>query len=383
MAPSGPVFALIAGEISGDNLAADLVRALREHFPAARFVGVTGPRMEAEGVESLYSIDRLSLMGITEILPKLPGLLRMRRDLERQLLDIKPTAVIGIDAPDFNLRLAAGLRRKGLRTVHYVSPTVWAWREGRVRDIRRAVDLMLTLFPFEAGFYEKHNVPVACVGHPLADQIPLETDTDAARAALGLRPDECVLAVLPGSRRGEVERLLPAFLDAIEILVRHYPQLRIVLPAASATLAGVIRDMLAGHDLTDVLVTDGQAREVVSAADVVMLASGTATLETMLLKKPMVVGYRVGSLTYRIVRWLATVDHVAMPNFLFPKPLVPEFLQDDLTGANLAAAVAYWLDHPDEAADFRRQCLEVHRHLRRDASRAAARAIADLVSGHD
>ena len=382
MEDRSPVFAVIAGEISGDNLGTDLVRALREHYPQARFVGVTGPRMEAEGVESRYSNYRLSLMGITEILPKLPGLLRMRRELEQQLLEIKPVAVIGIDAPDFNLRLVAGLRKKGLRTVHYVSPTVWAWREGRVKGIRKAVDLMLTLFPFEASFYQKHDVPVRCVGHPLADQIDLETDTAGARVQLGLPADGKVLAVLPGSRHSEIERLLPDFLDAAEILSRQRPGLEIVIPAASPVLAQRIRGMLSGRQLNHVHLIDGQARQVISAADVVLLASGTATLETMLLKKPMVVGYRVGALTYLIVRLLVKVEHVAMPNFLFPAPLIPEFLQKEMTGANLAGAVAQWLDDPQRVAAFKQQCLETHQHLRRDASRAAAGAIADLVRGN-
>ena len=379
MTVSSPLFALIAGEVSGDNLGADLVRALREHYPAARFVGVTGPRMQGEGVESLYSIDRLSLMGITEILPKLPGLLRMRRDLEACLVDMQPDAVITIDAPDFNLRLSSGLHRNGLRTVHYVSPTVWAWRQGRVKGIRKSIDLMLTLFPFEARFYEEHDVPVRCVGHPLADQIPLQVDTGAARTALDIPVRSQVLAILPGSRMSEVEKLLPDFLDAAKLLRDQRPELQLVIPAATPLLAERIREMLQERALEGARLFEGRAREVISAADVVLLASGTATLETMLLKKPMVVGYRVGAMTYRIVRAMTSVNHVAMPNFLFPEPLIPEYLQDELNGTNLAAAVNAWLDDPRRVADYQQQCRETHRGLQLDASRSAAGAIRNLI----
>ncbi len=377
-APDAPLIALIAGEASGDLLGAGLIEALRRRWPAARFIGVGGERMAAAGQHSLFPMEKLSVMGITEVIGHLPELFRLRRQLVDDLLARRPAVVITIDSPDFTLGVAKRVHAAGLKTVHYVSPSVWAWRQGRVKGIRRDVDLMLTLFPFEARFYEQHGVPVAFVGHPLADMIDLEVDTAAARRALGLVEEGRILAVLPGSRGGEVGQLMPDFTDAMIRLHRRYPALRFVIPAANGARRVQIDAALACTDLP-VTVVDGQGRTVMAAADAVMMASGTATLEGLLLKKPMVVGYRLGAVTFAIVSRLVKSDYVALPNLLCRKPLVPELVQKDLSGAALADAVAVWLDDPDGVARLKDDFTRVHEQLRGGASEKAATAVAALL----
>ena len=280
-----PLIALVAGEASGDILGAGLIEALRARYPDARFFGVGGERMIAAGFETLFPMEKLSVMGITEVLAHLPELFRLRRQLVDALLEKRPAVVITIDSPDFTLGVAKRAHAAGLRTVHYVSPSVWAWRQGRVKGIRRDVDLMLTLFPFEALFYEEHGVPVAFVGHPLADMIELDVDTAAARDELGLARDSQWLAVLPGSRGGEVSQLMPPFLDAMVRLHKDNPTLRFVIPAANQARREQIEVALGAAPALPVTVVDGRSRTVMAAADVVLMASGTATLEGLLLKK--------------------------------------------------------------------------------------------------
>lgn len=376
-----PVFALIAGELSGDILGAGLIRALREHYPDARFIGVCGPQMQAEGGESLFPMERLSVMGITEVLPRLPELFRLRRQLVDTLIAEQPLAVIGIDSPDFTLSVAKRVHARGLRTVHYVSPSVWAWRQGRIKGIRASIDLMLTLLPFEARFYQEHNVPVAFVGHPLADMIPMTPDVAGARDLLGLPHDARVLAVLPGSRGGEVRQLLPDFLAAVRLLRADQPALHVVIPAATPDRHAEITAGLAAAGLTDIQLVDGQSRTVMAAADVVLMASGTATLEGLLLKKPMVIGYRLGGLTYAIASRLVKLDHVGLPNLLASQPRIPEFIQDAMNPEALAGAVQHWFDHPDDVAALKDDFEAVHGQLRRDASTHAAAAVKALVEG--
>ncbi|GAA5128056.1 lipid-A-disaccharide synthase [Alloalcanivorax gelatiniphagus] len=373
-----PLIALVAGETSGDLLGAGLIAALRRRWPDARFIGVGGERMAAAGQHSLFPMEKLSVMGITEVIRHLPELFRLRRQLVDDLLARRPAVVITIDSPDFTLGVAKRVHAAGLKTVHYVSPSVWAWRQGRVKGIRRDVDLMLTLFPFEARFYEEHGVPVAFVGHPLADMIELEVDARAARRELGLAEEGRILAVLPGSRGGEVGQLMPDFTDAMVRLRARYPDLRFVIPAANGARRAQIDAALAGTELP-VTVVDGQGRTVMAAADAVMMASGTATLEGMLLKKPMVVGYRLGAVTFAIVSRLVKSDYVALPNLLCRKPLVPELVQQALNGAALADAVAAWLDDPDGVARLRDDFTRVHRELRGGASEKAATAVAALL----
>lgn len=380
MAASGsPLIALIAGETSGDTLGAGLIEALRQRYPNARFIGVGGEQMIAAGLDTLFPMEKLSVMGITEVLAHLPELFRLRRALVSELLRRRPAVVITIDSPDFTLGVAKRVHAAGLKTVHYVSPSVWAWRQGRVKGIRRDVDLMLTLLPFEARFYQEHQVPVVFVGHPLADMIDLCVDTQAARDRLGLGEGGPLVAVLPGSRGGEVVQLMPEFLAAMSRLYACRPTLRFVIPAANAARREQIDALLNAFPALPVTVLDGQGRTVMAAADVVLMASGTATLEGLLLKKPMVVAYRVGALTYAIASRLVKSEHVSLPNLLCRKALVPELMQEKVTGAALAAAVETWLDNPERVAALREDFTCVHEQLRGGASEKAAAAVADLL----
>ncbi len=375
--------AIVAGELSGDLLGAGLMAALRMHYPQLRFTGVGGPAMLAQGFQTVAPMERLAVMGLVEVLRHLPELLALRRQLYRQLIADPPLAFIGIDAPDFNLRLERRLRAHGIRTVHYVSPSVWAWRPWRVRKIASAVDLMLTLFPFEAAFYRDRGVSVRDVGHPLADAIPLRSDPLMARQALGLPMPADVaplIALLPGSRLGEVGRLGPLFLDTAVWLNARYPGLRFVLPAATPQLYEVLAGLRAERaPALPLTLVQGQSRTVMAAADVVMLASGTATLEAMLLKRPMVVAYRVAPATAWIARRLVRISHFALPNLLAGRELVPEFIQDAATVENLGPAVLRWLDQPMARDRLTAEFDVLHHMLRRDASRQAAAAIVELL----
>ncbi|MFZ6045013.1 lipid-A-disaccharide synthase [Pseudomonas sp. CR3202] len=367
--------ALVAGEASGDILGSTLMQALKARHPDARFIGVGGPRMQAEGLESYFPMERLAVMGLVEVLGRLPELLRRRRRLIQTLIDERPDVFIGIDAPDFNLGVELKLRRAGIKTVHYVSPSVWAWRQKRVLKIREGCDLMLTLFPFEARFYEEHGVAVRFVGHPLADAIPLEADRLAARATLDLPAGAPVVALLPGSRGGEVGKLGALFLDAAERMRSVRPGTQFVLPCASPERREQLEAMLAGRDLSLKLL-DGRSHEALAACDAVLIASGTATLEALLYKRPMVVAYKVAPLTYRILRRLVKSPYVSLPNLLAQRLLVPELLQDAATADALAQAVVPLLDD----GEVQTHGFDViHRALRQDASRQAADAILQLI----
>lgn len=367
--------ALVAGEASGDILGAGLMQALKARHPHVEFIGVGGPRMEAEGLVSAFPMERLSVMGLVEVLGRLCELLGRRRRLIRDLIAAKPDVFIGIDAPDFNLTLELKLRQAGIRTVHYVSPSVWAWRQKRVLKIREACDLMLTLFPFEARFYLDHQVPVRFVGHPLANTIPLQADRAGARETLGLAADESVVALLPGSRGSEVARLGELFLDAAERLRALRPGVQFVLPCANAERRVQLEAMLAGRNLP-LRLLDGRSHEALAACDAVLIASGTATLEALLHKRPMVVAYKVAPLTYRILRRLVKSPYISLPNLLAERMLVPELIQDAATPDALAQALAPLLDDgavQTEGFDV------IHRALRQDASQQAADAVLKLV----
>lgn len=376
-----PLIALIAGEASGDILGAGLMQSLQSRYPGARFIGVGGSEMAAAGLDSLFPMEKLSVMGITEVLAHLPELLRLRKQLIQFLLEQQPDVVIGIDSPDFTLPIARRLHERGLRTVHYVSPSVWAWRQGRIKGIKKSIDLMLCLLPFEARFYEEHKVPVAFVGHPLADRVPLETDTAGAREALGLSQDDTLLAVLPGSRGGEVGQLMPAFLDAMIELNKSRPELQFVIPAANAARREQIEALLEQAPSLPVTLVDGESRTVMSAADVILMASGTATLEGLLVGKPMVVGYRVGKVTYAIASRLVKSEFVSLPNLLCREEMVPELIQDDLTCEAIVAAVSRWLDNPQQAQALISRFRAVHEQLRGGASKKAAEAVSQLLEG--
>lgn len=375
--------ALVAGETSGDTLGAALMEGLRRRFPDAEFAGVAGPKMRAAGCLAWHDIESLSVMGLTEVIAHLPRLLSLRRQLRRRLIDWRPDVFVGVDYKEFNLGLARQLKRAGLTTVQYVSPQVWAWRQGRVRTIGAAVDLVLCLFPFEPDFYREHGVRAAFVGHPLADQIPLEVNRAAARAELGIDGQARVLAVLPGSRLGEVDKLADAFAGAAELLARQFAGLVTVAPMVSAGLRERFAARCAALAPTArVRLLDGQARAALAAADVVLVASGTATLEAALFKQPMVVAYRLGAVTAFLLRTLELVKtrHFSQPNLLAGKELVPEFFQEAATPQNLAAALAHWLDHPDDVARVRAAFALIHERLRCGGAERAANEIAELVT---
>ncbi|MGE6529831.1 lipid-A-disaccharide synthase [Pseudomonas sp. NPDC077382] len=367
--------ALVAGEASGDILGSGLMQALRAQHPGVEFIGIGGPRMEAQGLQSYFPLERLAVMGLVEVLGRLPELLVRRKRLLKTLLEARPDVFIGIDAPDFNLDLALKLRRNGIKTVHYVSPSVWAWRQKRILKIRDACDLMLTLFPFEAKFYDAHQVAVRFVGHPLADTISLEPDRAAARAELDLSQDGLIVALMPGSREGEVGRLGELFLAAADRLRSMRPGIRFVVPCASPARRAQLEQMLAGRDLPLILL-DGQSHEALAACNAVLIASGTATLEALLYKRPMVVAYSVAPLTFRILKRMVKSPYVALPNLLAQRLLVPELLQDAATPEAMAQLLSPLLDNGEvqtEGFDA------IHRTLRCDASSQAASAVLELI----
>jgi lipid-A-disaccharide synthase len=367
--------ALVAGEASGDILGSGLMQAIKQRHPNAEFIGVGGARMEAEGLNSYFPMERLAVMGLVEVLGRLFELLGRRRQLARDLIAAKPDVFIGIDAPDFNLGLELKLRRAGIKTVHYVSPSVWAWRQKRVLKIREACDLMLTLFPFEAQFYDAHQVPVRFVGHPLADAIPQQADRSAAREALDLPQDEPVVALMPGSRGGEVARLGELFLDAAIRLRALRPGIRFLLPCATPERREQLEQMLANRDLPLTLL-DGRSHEALAACDAVLIASGTATLEALLYKRPMVVAYRVAPMTYRILKRLVKSPYISLPNLLAERLLVPELIQDAATADALAQTLVPLID----GGQVQTEGFDViHRALRRDASVSAADAVIKLA----
>ena len=367
--------ALVAGEASGDILGAGLMQALKAQYPQIEFIGVGGPLMQAQGLSSYFPMERLSVMGLVEVLGRLPELLSRRKRLINTLITAKPDVFIGIDAPDFNLTLELKLRQAGIKTVHYVSPSVWAWRQKRVLKIREACDLMLTLFPFEAQFYQDHQVPVRFVGHPLADTIPQQADRAAARDALSLSQDQPVVALMPGSRGGEVSRLGSLFLDAAVRLRTLRPGIQFVLPCSSPERRAQLEQMLVGLDLPLTLL-NGRSHEALAACDAVLIASGTATLEALLYKRPMVVAYKVAPLTYRILKRLVTSAYISLPNLLAERLLVPEMIQDAATPEALAQLLAPLLD----GGEVQTEGFDViHRALRRDASVQAAQAVLQLT----
>ncbi|WP_426099567.1 MULTISPECIES: lipid-A-disaccharide synthase [unclassified Pseudomonas] len=368
--------ALVAGEASGDILGAGLMRALKAQHSAVEFIGVGGPLMQAEGLTSYFPMERLSVMGLVEVLGRLRELLARRKLLIQTLIEEKPDVFIGIDAPDFTLNIELRLRQAGIKTVHYVSPSVWAWRQKRVLKIREGCDLMLTLLPFEARFYEEKGVPVRFVGHTLADTIPLHADRAAARADLGL-PDGPLVALMPGSRGGEVGRLGALFFDAAERLQALKPGVRFVLPCASPQRRAQIETLLQGRNLPLTLL-DGQSHLALAACDAVLIASGTATLEALLYKRPMVVAYRLAPLTFWILKRMVKSPYISLPNLLAERLLVPELLQDDATPEALAQTLLPLIDGGEEQT---RGFDAIHRTLRRDASNQAADAVLTLI-GH-
>lgn len=381
--PAAPTrrIALVAGEASGDGLGAGLIAELRKRYPDAEFAGIGGDAMRAAGCDTWYDCGELAVMGLAEVLRHLPRLLKLRRQFRQRVLAWKPDVFVGIDAPDFNLGVERWLKQRGVRTVHYVSPSVWAWREERARKIGLSADRVLCLFPMEPAIYARHGVDARFVGHPMADEIPLHPDRATARERLGLPADAPVLAVLPGSRLGEIARLAEPFLAAAKLVADAVAELHIVVPAANAACRQALEAQLAKFQLPNVRLLDGQAHECLYAADATLLASGTAALEAMLAKQPMVVGYRIAPLTYRIVKsfGMLKTERYALPNVLAGHDLAPELMQDDCTPEQLAAAVLHWLRDPAAVAALQPEYLRLHEQLRRDASARAADAVAELL----
>lgn len=386
MNKKNPTIALVAGEVSGDILGAGLIRQLKIHYPQARFIGIAGPRMLAEGCESLVDMEELSVMGLAEILKHLPRLLKIRNHVIQTMLREKPDVYIGIDAPDFNLGVELKLKANGIKTIHYVSPSVWAWRQNRIHKIAKATHQVLAFLPFEKAFYDKFNVPCRFVGHTMADAVPLKPNRIEARQRLNLDANQRYLAILVGSRGSEVAFLTEPFLQTALLLKQRFPDLQFLVPlvnekrrAQFAAIKAQVAPNLAMH------VIDGNARQVLIAADAALLASGTAALEAMLCKSPMVVGYKMKALTYCLAKRLVKSKYISLPNLLADEMLVPEMIQEECDPALLAEKLAVYFSTEEAALEHRRVLIQrftdLHRLIQCGADQQAAQAVIDLLEG--
>lgn len=373
---------IVAAEPSGDQLAAGLMEALSRRYPDVCFEGVGGPLMKTRGLDSWYPLEKLSVMGLVEVLRHLPELLALRRDLMARWQSNPPDLFIGVDAPDFNLSLEQALKAMGVPTVHYVSPTVWAWREGRTRKLRKAADLVLCIFPFEQPILRRHGIRSEYVGHPLAAAYPLKPERSACRTGLQLDPEAPVLALLPGSRENEVKRLAPPFLEAASLLGRRVHGLQVITPLVTPGSQRMFESLCQEHaPEVPVKVVRNRSREALCAADAVLVASGTATFEALLCKRPMVVGYRMNELTYRIITGLRMLktEHVAMANLLSEEPLAPEFLQQRCTAKNLAGALEPFFRDLELVKRIGEAYRQTHERLLVDSNALAAEAVLGLA----
>lgn len=377
--------AIVAGELSGDVLGASLIHALKRYYPESEIVGVAGSKMQAAGCKSLFPMERLSVMGASEVLRRLPDLLRARRHVIQYFLENKPDIFIGIDAPDFNLTVEATLRRAGIPTVHYVSPSVWAWRKGRIRKIKRSVDLMLTLFPFEQAIYTENHIPVEFVGHPLADRYAQLPSKDTVRQSLGISSNEIVIALLPGSRAQEIAHLGQVFIHVAKRCKETLPNLRVIIPAANPMRHKEITDLVDQSGirvLCKVDILSGEVDKAVLAADAALATSGTVTLEAMLLGCPMVVAYRFAPLSWWIAKTFVKLPYVSLPNLLAQRFLVEEYLQDDASEENLTTAVMKLLTNPELSEQMRTEFAILKQSLQRNAAENAAIAIKKTLDTH-
>ncbi|MCW7547782.1 lipid-A-disaccharide synthase [Photorhabdus sp. APURE] len=371
---------LIAGETSGDILGAGLIRAVKAKVPNARFVGVAGPLMQAEGCEAWYEMEELAVMGVVEVLERLPRLLKIRKDLTTRFTELKPDVFVGIDAPDFNITLEGRLKQRGIRTIHYVSPSVWAWRQKRVFKIGKATDMVLAFLPFEKAFYDKFNVPCRFIGHTMADAMPLQPNKATARESLGIPPEAVCLALLPGSRHSEVEMLSADFLKTAQLLQRSISDLHIFVPLVNAKRREQferIKQEIAPE--LNVHLVDGKARDIMIASDAALLASGTAALECMLAKCPMVVGYRMKPLTFWLAKRLVKTPYVSLPNLLSGEELVKELLQEKCQPQKLADELLPLLQGSEKVEILKQTFLRLHESIRCNADEQAAQAVLELA----
>lgn len=379
-----PVIAIVAGEVSGDILGAGLIQSLKSHYPNAKFIGIGGERMIAEGFETLVDMEQLSVMGLTEVLKHLPRLLKIRRQLIQQMLALRPDVFIGIDAPDFNLDVELKLKQNGIKTIHYVSPSVWAWRQNRVHKIAQATDLVLAFLPFEKAFYDRFNVPCQFIGHTMADQIALKPNRAEACKTLQLPEDQTYVAILVGSRAAEVSFLTEPFLKAAQLLKQQYPAIQFLVPLVNQKRRQQFEQLKqqVAPEL-DLILLEGNARQAMIAAKATLLASGTATLEAMLCKSPMVVGYRMKSTTYFLAKRLVKTDYISLPNLLANEMLVPELVQEECTGENLAQHLARYLSEEANMVQHRHHLIQrfsqLHKKIQCNADQQAAQAVINLL----
>ncbi|MEO6409380.1 MAG: lipid-A-disaccharide synthase [Burkholderiaceae bacterium] len=375
-----PRLAMVAGEASGDLLAGLLLGGLKARWPTLQVAGIGGPKMAAQGFEAWWPHDKLAVRGYIEVLSHYREIAAIRAEFAERVLKDKPDLFIGVDAPDFNLDLETRLKAEGIKTAHFISPSIWAWRGKRIQKIRDAVDLMLCLFPFEPEIYAKQGIPATYVGHPLADVIPLEVPRDAARAALGLEGQGAVVAVLPGSRGSEIQYVAPRLLGAASLLHAARPELRFVLPVVPG-LRHQIEPLRRQH-APDVPIEllDGRSHDALAACDVALVASGTATLEAALFKRPMVIAYAMHALSWQMMKRMKYQPWVGLPNILLRDFAVPELLQADATPQALCAAALRWLDDPAACASLAERFVALHRELRRDTAKAATDAIEELLA---
>jgi lipid-A-disaccharide synthase len=376
---------LVAGEASGDQLGAALIRAILLKEPDTRFAGIGGPLMKAEGCDCWWDTSELSLMGLFEVVSHLPRLIKLRRQLVQRVVEHKPDVFIGIDAPDFNLGVEKRLKKKYIPVIHYVSPTIWAWRSGRIKTITKSTDRVMCLFPFEPDCYKQSPVAADYTGHPLADEIDLEVDSEPARAALNVESGSICIAILPGSRMSEVEKLSSAMLDAANILSKRSPHICFLIPAATESIGQYLKSVLPAYPGVSCRVLSGQAKEVMAAADVVICASGTATLEVMLVNRPMVVCYRVSGMTYNLTKWFRMMKtrFFSLPNILAGEQLVPELIQHEMTAQRISDEVVRWLDQPELTDRLKQRFDTLHRMLRIDAAATAAGVVLRQITGRN
>lgn len=375
---------IVAGEPSGDILGANLITALQQLHPNLIIEGIGGPQMIAAGCKSLFPIEPLSVTGITEVLSRLRQILAIRKGLLKYFRNNPPDVFIGVDAPDFNLPVELQLRKINIPTTHYNSPTVWAWRKRRIFKIAQATNLMLTLFPFEAAFYHQHHIPVEFVGHPLADMIAEPLPQTAARDKLALPRDKKIIALLPGSRANEINLLAEPFLHTAQLCLKQIPDLQFAIPFINNKRREQFLAIKADTaPELPIVIFDGQSREVMAAADAILLASGTATLEGLLVRRPMVVAYKLSAFTYAIVKRLVSVPYISLPNLLANKPLIPEFIQSDVTPENLSNALLKQLSQPAESAKIMHEFAKIHSELKGNASLKAAQAVLRLITHKD